>query len=70
MSGNDFRNRRGRWALFDGNGEIIDFYRNASEARAAWSGRPAAEKGTLVKVPDAVYIITNSEDPQTVLKHI
>lgn len=70
ISGNDFRNRRGKWALFDGNGEIINYYRNASEAQAAWVGRPASESGTLVHLPTAVYTVTNTSSPTTVLKEL
>jgi len=67
ISGNDFRNRRGKWALFDEDGVVINFYNNASEARAAWSGRPPSENGTLVRLPDEVYTVTNTGSPTTVL---
>lgn len=70
ISGSDIRQRRGLWALFDGNEQIVNFYKSASAAQAAWASRPAAEKGTLVKLPDAVYVITNSEDPTTVLRRL
>jgi len=70
ISGRDFRTHRGLWAMFDGGGNIINYYNSASDAQAAWSSRPANERGTLVKLPDAVYVITKAEEPETVLRRL
>lgn len=70
ISGRDFRTHRGLWALFDGDGNIINYFNSAADAQAAWDGQPSNERGTLVKLPDAVYTITKADQPETVLRRL